>query len=177
MNLDGSRMKKGIDYQLTYAPVLKWSSTRLTMLLTIINEWKSVQLDYVHAYPQAPIEKEMYMKVPVGIDITEGAKEDFALKMFRNIYGQKQAGRVWNKYLHNILLKLGFVQSEVDECVYFRNGLIYLLYTDDSILASRDESEIRRAIEDIQSSGLKMTIEGSVTDSWESTLKQLKVVK
>jgi len=86
------------------------------------------------------------------------------LKMFRNIYGQKQAGRVWNKYLHNILLKLGFVQSEVDECVYFRNGLIYLLYTDDSILASRDESEIRQAIEGIQNSGLKITIEGSVTD-------------
>jgi len=74
LNLYGSRMKKGIDYQLTYAPVLKWSSIRLTMLLTIINELKSVQLDYVHAYPHAPIEKEMYMKVPEGIDITEGGK-------------------------------------------------------------------------------------------------------
>ena len=52
LNLDGSRMKKGIDYQLTYAHVVKWSSIRLTMLLTIINEWKSVQLDYLHAYPK-----------------------------------------------------------------------------------------------------------------------------
>ena len=117
MNLDGSRMQKGIDYQLTYAPVVKWSSIRLTVLLTILNGWKSIQLDYVHAYPQAPIEKEMYMKVTVGFNITEGAKEDFALKMIRNIYGQKQAGRVWNKYLHRILSKLGFVQSQVDECV------------------------------------------------------------
>jgi len=89
LNLDGSRMKKGIGYQLIYAPVVKWSSIRLTMLLTIINEWTSAQLDYVHAYPQAPIEKDVYMNVPVGIDITEGAREDFALKMIRNIYGQK----------------------------------------------------------------------------------------
>jgi len=104
------------------------------------------------------------MKIPVGINITEGAKEDFALKMIRNICGQKQAGRVWNKYLHYILLKLGFVQSQVDECVYFRKGLIYLLNTDDSILASWNESEIKQAIEDIQSSGLKITIEGSLAD-------------
>ena len=48
--------------------------------------------------PQAPIEKEMYMKIPAGVDIIEGEKTDFVLKMLRNIYGQKQAGRVWNKY-------------------------------------------------------------------------------
>jgi len=102
------------------------------------------------------------MKVPVGINITEGAKEDFALKMIRNIYGQKHADRVWNKYLHRILSKLGFVQSQVDECVYFGDGVIYLLYTDDSILISRSETKIRQAIIDIERSGLKITIEESV---------------
>jgi len=45
LNLDGSRMQKGIDYQLTYAPVVRWSSIRLTMLLSILNGWKIVQLD------------------------------------------------------------------------------------------------------------------------------------
>jgi len=58
LNLDGSRMKKGIDYQLTYAPVVRWSSIRLTLLLSILNEWKTIKIDYVHAYPQAPIEKK-----------------------------------------------------------------------------------------------------------------------
>ncbi len=118
LNLDGSRMKKGIDYQLTYAHVVRWSSIRLTVLLSILNKWKKIKIDYVHAYPQAPIEKEMYMKIPAGVDIIEGEKTDFVLKMLRNIYGQKQAGRVWNKYLHGILLRLGFVQSQVDEGVY-----------------------------------------------------------
>jgi len=84
--------------------------------------------------------------------------------MIRNIYRQKQAGRVWNKYLHRILSKLGFVRSQVDECVYYRDGVMYLLYTDDSILARRSEAKIRQAIIDIERSGLKITIEGSVAD-------------
>ena len=51
LNLDGSRMKKGIDYQLTYVPVVRWSSIRLTLLLSILNDWKTIKIDYVHAYP------------------------------------------------------------------------------------------------------------------------------
>jgi len=51
--------------------------------------------------------------------------------------------KVWNKYLHNMLVKLGFVKSQVDACVYFTNGLIYLLYTDDSILESENGFEMR----------------------------------
>lgn len=74
------------------------------------------RFDYSHAYPQALIEKEMFMKIPVGTKIAEGAREDVVLKMFQNIYGQKQAERVLNKFLHRILLGLGFTQSLVDEC-------------------------------------------------------------
>ena len=118
----------------------------------------------MHAYPQAPIEKEMYMKIPAGVDIIEGEKADFVLRMLRNIYGQKQAGRVWNKYLHGILLRLGFVQSQVDEGIYYRCGVIYLLYTDDSLLASKDETKLNQAMKDIQDSGLKITIEGELEE-------------
>ena len=165
MNLDGSRMKKGIDYELTYAPVVRWSSIRLALILSILNDWHTVQLDYVHAFPQAPVEKEIHMKIPAGIQLVDGNNKDFCLKMHRNIYGQRQAGRVWNKYLHRILVEeLKFEQSKIDECVYYRGGLIYLLYTDDSILASKDKSEIEVAIQDIERAGLKITIEGSLKD-------------
>ncbi len=36
------------------------------------------------------------MKIPVGINVTEGVKEDLVLQMLRNIYGQRQADRVGN---------------------------------------------------------------------------------
>jgi hypothetical protein len=62
------------------------------------------------------------MRVPAGVKIEGGADaKDYVLKIHRNIYGQKQAGRVWNKYLSEKLVKeLGFKLSKVDKCVYYR---------------------------------------------------------
>jgi hypothetical protein len=62
--------------------------------------------------------------------------EDYVLKLNRNVYGQKQVGSVWNKYLVDKLVnETGFKQSEVDECVYYKGNVMYVLYTDNSILA------------------------------------------
>ena len=62
--------------------------------------------------------------------------KDYVLKLNKNVYGQKQAGRVWNKYLVNELVnEIGFKQSEVDTCVFYKGNVMYVLYTDDSILA------------------------------------------
>ena len=59
------------------------------------------------------------MRIPAGVELEDDANtKDYVLKIHRNIYGQKQAGRVWNRYLVNKLVKeLGFKQSKVDECV------------------------------------------------------------
>jgi hypothetical protein len=37
---------------------------------------------------------------------------------------------------------VGFVQSKYDECVFYYGKAIYVLYTDDSILAGPDEEEL-----------------------------------
>jgi hypothetical protein len=39
----------------------------------------------------------------------------------KNIYGQKQGGRVWNLYLIDKLVnEIGFTQSRHDECILSR---------------------------------------------------------
>ena len=136
LNVDGSRMKKGLHHDETYAPVAKWNSIRILLTLALLNNWHTTQLDYVLAFPQAPVEKELYMHIPKGFEIEGAKKEVYVFKLHKNVYGQKQAGRVWNQYLVNELTKeLKFTQSKVDECVFFRGQTIYILYTDDSILA------------------------------------------
>lgn len=84
-------------------------------------------------------------------------------KLRKNTYGQKQAGRVWNQYLVSRLTSIGFKQSIVDECVFYRGGMIYVLYTDDSILAGPDENEINKTIEEMKAI-LDITIEGDLND-------------
>ena len=52
------------------------------------------------AYPHALAEVPLYMHFPKGYKFKNGISEDtHILKLTKNIYGQKQAGRVWNKYL------------------------------------------------------------------------------
>jgi hypothetical protein len=166
LNVDGSRMKKGIHYDQTYAPVASWTSIRTLLALTAIHNWHTVQLDYVLAFPQAPVEKEIYMEIPRGVKLSDGDDpKDFVLKLNRNVYGQKQAGRVWNKYLVDKLVnEVGFKQSEVDECVFYKGNMLYVLYTDDSIIAGPDKDEIYKTIKKIQKAGLNITVEGDLQD-------------
>jgi len=165
LNIDGSRMKHGVHYDQTYAPVASWNSIRTLLIMSALHKWHTRQIDYVLAFPQAPVEREIYMEIPKGFKIDEGNTKDYVLKLHRNVYGQKQASRVWNKYLSNILInKVGFKQSKVDECVFYRGNVMYVLYTDDSILAGPDLSEIDKAIQDIQAAELDITIEGDIQD-------------
>ena len=165
LNVDGSRMQKGKHYWETYAPVVSWQSIRLLLTMSALYNWHTVQLDFVLAFPQAPVEKDLYMDIPKGFDMSEGNRKDYALKIHRNIYGQKQAGRVWNQYLVDKLVgELKFVQSKHDECVFYRGTTMYALYTDDSILAGPDKAEIDQIIKEMQKANLDITIEGDLQD-------------
>jgi hypothetical protein len=128
LNIDGSRMKQGQHYDQTYAPVASWNSIRTLLIMSALNNWHTRQIDYVLAYPQAPVERQIFMEIPKGFQVEGENSKDYVLELHRNVYGQKQAGRVWYKYLSNILIhKVGFKQSKVDECVFYRGKVMYVL--------------------------------------------------
>ncbi len=105
------------------------------------------------------------MKILKGFTIDDGKTEDYVLDIHRNIYGQKQGGRVWNKYLTNKLIgALGFTQSKTDKCVFYRGKTIYTLYTDDSILAGPDKAKIQQIIKYLNAAKLGITEEGDLED-------------
>ena len=163
LNIDGSKQKKGINYWETFAPVATWASIRTIILMALQQGWKTKQIDFVLAYTQADVECDMYMRIPRGFEV-EGEDQDYVIKLKKNLFGQKQAGRVWNQHLVGKLKEIGFRQSSVDECVFYRGNSIYVLYTDDSILTGPNESELDQIIEDMKSTGLELTVEGDVTD-------------
>lgn len=167
LNIDGSRMKRGEHYDETYAPVASWNSVRMLLTMTVAHGWHTKQIDYVQAFAQAPVEKTLYMRIPAGVELEDGSNpKDYVLKIHRNIYGQKQAGRVWNQYLVTKLIKdLGFKQSAVDECVFYRGSTLYVLYTDDSLLAGPNKEEIETIIKELQTKAkLSITVEGDLSD-------------
>jgi hypothetical protein len=130
LSIDGSRMKRGEHYDETYAPVASWNSVRMLLTMTVLHRWHTKQIDFVQVFAQAPVEKTLYMKITAGSELMDGSNpNNHVLKIHRNIYGQKQAGRVRNQYLVRKLVKdLGFQQSAVDECVFYRGStFLYVL--------------------------------------------------
>jgi hypothetical protein len=90
LNLDGSQMKLSKDYDLTYAPVASWESVRILLALVLSQKWNTKQLDYVLAFPQAPVERECYMQIPKGIVIHEPG--EWVLRVNRNITAKSKLG-------------------------------------------------------------------------------------
>ena len=43
----------------------------------------------------------------------------FCLKIIKNVYGQKQAGRTWSLHLKKGLLSIGFTQRFANNCIFF----------------------------------------------------------
>ena len=59
------------------------------MTLAAAFQWKTVQIDYVQAFPQALVEKPIYLKIPIGFRMSKGHPKDYVLKVHRNVYEQK----------------------------------------------------------------------------------------
>jgi hypothetical protein len=124
-------------------------------------------------YPQAPIEMDIYMELPQGIQTAHRNSKDHVLKLEKNIYGQKQAGRVWNSFLVDKLTSLGFTPSLIDDCVFFHNDTIFMVYMDDSIFLGNDDSKLQDAINEIQDSGLNIEDQGHPADYVGVNFKKL----
>ncbi|KAL7484352.1 hypothetical protein ACHAW6_009990 [Cyclotella cf. meneghiniana] len=73
------------------------------------------------------------MEIPYRIETTKGNTKDYVLQLPANICSQKQAGRVWNQYLVRKLESIGFAQSQINECVFYRKDVIFTVYVDDGI--------------------------------------------
>jgi hypothetical protein len=71
INVDGSQMIKGLHYEEIYAPVVQWATIRFFISLAILSNWHTRQLDFVLAYTQADIERDLYMKLPAGFTLPD----------------------------------------------------------------------------------------------------------
>jgi len=142
LTVDGSKQRYGVDYDETYSPVISWPAARFFLIVSLMQGWHARQLDFLLAYPQADVDRDMYIEIPRGIEVPGADRKDYCLKLIKNLYGQRQAGRVWYEYLKGHLLSLGFTQSSVDECVFYYKRTIFIVYVDDTILLGPDVKEL-----------------------------------
>jgi hypothetical protein len=139
LTIDGSKQRYGLHYDKMYSPVVTWATTHFFLTQSVLHGWHSRQLDFLMAYTQAPLERELYMEIPKGVTVTGGLdRSKYALRLVKNLYRQKQASRVWYQYLTKGLKELGFTQSSKDKCIF--------IHVDDTIILGPVKGDVDEAI-------------------------------
>ncbi len=90
----------GMDYNETFAPVVKFVSIRYILALVTIEDMEIHQMDVKIAFFNGDLEEEIYMEQPEGFT-QEG--EHLVCKLQQSLYGLKQSPRAWNKNLDAFL--------------------------------------------------------------------------
>ena len=86
-------MQWRVDYWETYAPVVIWISVRALLAIAKIYNLPSCSIDFVLAFPQAELRKEIYMEIPAGMMLETGDIKEKVLKLQKSFYGLKSAGK------------------------------------------------------------------------------------
>ena len=84
------------------------------------------------------------------------------LKLKKNLYGLKQAGRNWWLKLAEGLKDMGFKPSQADPCVHLRKDAVILVYVDDCLIFSRSKATIEGIVEDLKRRQFTLTDEGEI---------------
>ena len=141
----GFMQKAGMDYFEVYAPVARLETVRLIVAITCGSNWPMHHLDVKSAFLNGPLDEEVYVTHPPGFKIK--GKENMVYKLYKTLYGPKQAPRAWNKRIDSFLVKQDFVKCKSEFDVYVKKGikgnqLLICLYVDDLIVTGRDVNEI-----------------------------------
>jgi len=169
----GGMPRWGIDYWETYSPVVNWISVRALLAISAIHNLPTKSIDFVLAFPQADLDTDVYMEFPAGF--SQNLRRTHVLKLNKSLYGLKQASSNWFKHLSNGLIKRGLKQSNLDKCVYYKDGLIVLVYVDDCIVIGHTESHISSFITSLKngSENFDFTEEGSLREYLGVEITQL----
>ena len=140
LNAHGGMQTWGVDYWETYAPVVNWISVRTLMTLSVIHDLETRSIDFVQAFPQADLDVPVWMEMPWGFN--SGENKNCVLKLNKNLYGLCNASRNFWEFLRDGLKKRGYkYQSSTDQCVFFGEDSIVLVYVDDLIILERKGSK------------------------------------
>jgi hypothetical protein len=146
----GFKQVPGLDFVDIFSPVVNYVFIYLFMSLLVISMgWVHKHLDVNCAYLYGSLKEETYMEIPKNPVFESDKSNVWHLK--KSLYGLHQAGRDWHLELSNVLQDLGFIKLKAN-CIYVYNRKTFLLvYVDDLILFSHNNSEMARVTELLKS--------------------------
>ena len=140
----GFSQRFGIEFNTTFAPVLKYETGKFIMLYSKFLGYEVYQIDIKTAFLYSKIDEKIYITQAKGFELP--GREHLVCKLKKCLYGLKQSSRCWNRELGKTLKELGFRKLKSEPSVYIRNppGVkpIFITVTVDDLLICALTKEI-----------------------------------
>jgi hypothetical protein len=133
---------KGLDFEETYALVVRFESIRILLTYATYHGFQLYQMDVKSAFLNGPIKEEVYVEQPPSFEDSEYPNHVY--KLSKALYRLKQAPRAWYECLRNFLITNGFKVGKVDPTLFTKivtkDLFICKIYVDDIIFGSINKS-------------------------------------
>ena len=136
----GFEQKEGIDYNETFASVVKPMSYKAIFAVAAALGLYVEQMDVKTAFLYGDINEEIYVEQPNGLDQIPGK----VCLLKKALYGLKQSPHIWYNTLAEFLKGLGFHQLSSDLGVFTWENYYMAIYVDDLLLVGPKKPEIEK---------------------------------
>lgn len=140
----GFMQEQGIDFNETFAAVVKSDTWKLFFALVALQDLECDQVDITTAFLNGDLENdEIYVQAPRGYEQYNNGKKLY-WRLRKTLYGLKQSARYWFRTMEKKLKKIGFSRSSMDHGLFYQNGVWILLYVDDLLIAARTQRQVNK---------------------------------
>ena len=134
----GFEQQEGIDYNETFASVVKPMSYKAMFAIAAALDLEIHQIDVKTAFLYRDIDEEIYVEQLTGLEDGTGR----VCRLNKALYGLKQSPRIWYNTLSTFLEGLGFTALSSDIGVFTKGHVYIAIYVDDLLVMGLSLKEI-----------------------------------
>jgi len=136
----GYRQQYGIDYNETFASVVKAVSHWTIISMAAKRNLPMHQMDVVTAFLYGLLDELVFVVQPIRFGDGTGR----VCRLLKALFGLKHSPRVWYATIEAFLKTLGLKPTQADQCVFVSSDgkVIMAIYVDDLLVIGEDENRI-----------------------------------
>ena len=155
-----------VKYLETYYPVVILISERSLLALSSRSEFPRRPIDFVLDFLQVDLYVEVFVNISLVIDF-DGNRGEWLLKLNKLLYGLKTFSADLFDLLNNGIKRSVYCQSQVDNCIFYKNESVIFTYADGCVIVSHKQDTITSLIE-----WYVLTDEGDISNYLKDNIKK-----
>ena len=167
---------KGVDYHDTYSPTTTTEIIFFMLHLCSVFKWYTSSFDVSAAFLEGDAEEVLYARLPPGT--LNDNKVPVRVEIRGNWYGEKQAGRIWNKKFDSIMKTLNMERCPMMPCLYkskIEDDITYVIvHVDDGLMMSTREEFITAFMDQFKQYVTKVTYNTTFTQYLKLEISLMK---